>query len=110
MEIKVQKRNDALVISVNGRIDATNSVDFENTVKGFVKDWKNNVVLDFSALEYISSAGLRSILSIAKQLKSENRDLMVACLKNVVKQVFEISGFSKIIPVYESVDLIFSGK
>ena len=61
-------------------------------------------IIDFEALDYISSAGLRSILVIAKKLKAQDGQILLCSLKDAVKEVFEISGFSSIIPIHESVE------
>ncbi len=69
-----------------------------------IEEGEVNFIVDFEELDYISSAGLRSILVTAKKLKSTNGKLLLTKLKDVVKEVFEISGFSKIIPIYDSMD------
>ena len=60
------------------------------------------LLVNFSELEYISSAGLRSILATAKQLKARNGEIMFTGLKNTVKEVFEISGFYSIFKTFET--------
>ena len=66
------------------------------------------VIVDFAGLDYISSAGLRSILSASKKLKGKEGSILLASLKDIVKEVFEISGFSTILPIYESVEIALS--
>ena len=60
------------------------------------------LVLDLNGLEYISSAGLRVILSAAKKMKARNGKLGLSRLQPRVREVFQVSGFSSIIPVFET--------
>ena len=104
MEIRTKKEDKAMVVKVDGRMDAVTASDFENALAGFMDQGDRTFVIDFTDLDYISSAGLRSILAAAKKLKGMDGKLSLACLKEVVREVFDISGFSAIIPIYDSVD------
>ncbi|MBW1942100.1 MAG: STAS domain-containing protein [Deltaproteobacteria bacterium] len=104
MDITSKNEDKALIISVSGRMDAVTASDFENALTEFLDQGNSALIIDFSDLDYISSAGLRSILASAKKMKGMNGTLSLACLKEVVKEVFDISGFSAIIPIYDSVE------
>jgi anti-sigma B factor antagonist/stage II sporulation protein AA (anti-sigma F factor antagonist) len=108
MEITTSKVKNAVVVSVKGRLDAVTSADFEKELKEVIAQGETLFVLDFGNLDYISSAGLRSILSAAKRLKEKQGKLYISSLKDMVKEVFDISGFSTLIPIYESLDLALS--
>jgi anti-anti-sigma factor len=108
MEISRRKVKDAVVVSVKGRLDAVTSPDFEKELKEVIAQGETLLILDFGHLDYISSAGLRTILATTKRLKEKQGKLYLSSLKDRVKEVFEISGFSAIIPVYESPDLALS--
>ena len=66
------------------------------------------VLLDFSSLDYISSAGLRVLLGAAKQLRAKGGTLGMFGLNQSVQEVFEISGFSSILSVYPTEDAAVS--
>ena len=104
MDITSKNEDKALIVSVSGRMDAVTASDFENALTEFLDQGNSALVIDFSDLDYISSAGLRSILASAKKMKGLSGTLSLACLKEVVKEVFDISGFSAIIPIYDSVE------
>jgi anti-sigma B factor antagonist/stage II sporulation protein AA (anti-sigma F factor antagonist) len=104
MEITKKKEGNATVVSIIGRMDAVSSPEFENKIEGLIAEGENNLIIDLGKLDYISSGGLRSILAAAKKLKAKEGQLLLASLNEIVKEVFEISGFSFIIPIYESVD------
>ncbi len=104
MDITAKSEDKALVVSVSGRMDAVTASDFEKALTEYLDQGNSALVIDFSDLDYISSAGLRSILATAKKMKGMNGTLSLANLKEVVKEVFDISGFSAIIPIYDSVE------
>lgn len=68
------------------------------------------IVLDFGGLEYISSAGLRSILAATKKVKTVNGSLSLCALSGLVEEVVTISGFDNILTVYEDVAQATAGE
>jgi anti-anti-sigma factor len=104
MEIETRKQENATVVSVTGKMDAVSSPELEKELSQLMAEGEKNFVVDLAELDYISSAGLRIILATAKRLKEKEGKILLASLKDMVKEVFEISGFSAIIPIYESVD------
>ena len=69
MDITSRNEDKALVVSVNGRMDAVTASDFEKALTEFLDQGNISLVIDFTDLDYISSAGLRSILATAKKMK-----------------------------------------
>lgn len=105
MEImKKGEQDNCVTVAVEGRIDAVTAPEFEKKLSAWVGENAADVIVDLSKLDYISSAGLRSILGIAKRLKGDERKFMLCSLKDTVKEVFDISGFSTIIPIHDSVE------
>jgi anti-anti-sigma factor len=105
MELNVKNEEKGMLVSLTGRMDAVSSPEFEKELGRLIDERNVNFVVDLTELDYISSAGLRSILVTAKKLKGKNGQILLASLQAaVVKEVFEISGFSTIIPIYESVE------
>ena len=97
MEITVIHEND-LIIKLNGRLDTTTSIKLDERIKEEeIKE--NNVILDFKELEYISSAGLRTLLQLKKNLASENKTLEIHNINAVVKEVFNVTGFKNILTI-----------
>jgi anti-sigma B factor antagonist len=104
MKFESEKIKDTFVLKVSGRMDASNSSLFEEEVKKAVAEGSKNVAADLGNLEYISSAGLRSILSAGKLIKAENGSLKLCSLNGIVLEVFEISGFDAIFEIYDSIE------
>lgn len=102
MEVTTKKGGSAVVVSVAGRIDAVTAPDFEKQLLALMNGGDVKQVLNFGGLEYISSAGLRSILSLAKQLKAKEGKLLFADLRGPVKDVFKISGFGSLFKICDT--------
>ena len=83
-------------------MDRANSRDFEESLKSEIGDRKCSVLLDFKDLNYIGSAGLSAILLIANSVRANNANLALCSLSDNIKEVFEISGFDRIIPIHKS--------
>jgi len=99
MDLPEEKLGETTVISLAGRIDSTNAKAFEESLLKKVAASGPAVVLDLSGLQYISSAGLRVILLVAKQLQGRKARFALCALAPVIREVFEVSGFSKIIRI-----------
>jgi anti-anti-sigma factor len=104
MEISIDKQSKAVIVVVKGRMDGVSAPEFEKTMGDHIASGARRFVVDCSALEYISSAGLRSLLTTAKTLRARDGEMVFAALKDVVREVFEIGGFSTIFSVYDSTD------
>jgi anti-anti-sigma factor len=102
MDINTRKENNITVITVTGRMDAVTAPVFEKSLSELIAQGEHTFVVNLSALEYISSAGLRSILASAKQLKSKNGEIIFAGLRGAVEEVFKISGFHSIFKVFDT--------
>jgi len=102
MEIKTAKEKNTVVVSVKGKIDAVTAPEFEKAISNLIAQGENIFLLNLSGLEYISSAGLRSILAAAKQLKPKGGNILFCGLKGPVKDVFRVSGFGTIFKIFET--------
>jgi anti-anti-sigma factor len=104
MDIHVKKEAKGLIVSLIGRLDAVSVGEFDKEMDGQIKKGESNIILDLSRLDYISSAGLRNILSTSKRLKENQGTITLCGLHGGVKEVFDISGFSSIFTIYESLE------
>lgn len=85
-------------VNLRGRLDTTTSLELDKTLKN-ENITEELVILDFSELEYISSAGLRVLLSLKKVLEAQNKKLEIHNINDVVKEVFSVTGFSNILTI-----------
>lgn len=97
-----QHRNGVVIALLHGRLDAESVPAFEQWCDMQFDGEAERIILDFSGLSYISSAGLRSVLSAAKMFK-ERCGLAICGLFGLVGQVFQVSGFEEILEVHHTV-------
>ncbi len=102
MDIPIERNNGILVAAPAGRIDGFNAQDFHQTLSNAIGGDDTAVVVDMSALNYISSAGLRAVLMIAKALWQRKAKFMLCSLSGSIGEVFKMSGFDKIIEIHGS--------
>ena len=93
MQIDETREEGAVVVAPVGRIDSTTSPALDTHLLGLAKAGQHRVVIDFSRVDYISSAGLRVMLTLAKRTKEAKGKLALAGLGDSVRQVFELAGF-----------------
>ena len=99
MTITTETTASATIVSLQGQINSANATAMEAQVLAIVDGGARNLVFDFSALDYISSAGLRLVLVLAKRLKQERGRLVLCAMQPHVHEVFDISGFLAILDV-----------
>lgn len=97
MTIEIKKNSSEIILEVLGRLDTTTAPAFEKTItENF--DCDKNLILDFKALEYVSSAGLRVLLSTQKKMSKSNIMKIINVCESVM-EVFEITGFVDILNI-----------
>lgn len=96
MTIEEVKEQDQMILKVKGRLDTTTAPQLEQAT-GEKLAGLQKLVLDFSALEYISSAGLRVLLAAHKAMKKQEGAMVVTGANEEVQEVFTITGFSDIL-------------
>ena len=97
MKINKTKNGSAVVIALEGRLDTTTAPELEECLNQ-TYEGLTDLTLDFSALEYISSAGLRVLLAAQKKM-NEHGKLVVKNVNEDIKEVFDITGFSDILTI-----------
>jgi anti-anti-sigma factor len=100
MEITTRTTGDTTIIAVVGKLDSITSPQAQQAIDAVLAGGATRVALDFGGLDYISSAGLRVMLSAAKKLGASGGRLRMFGLNHSVREVFDISGFSAILPVF----------
>ena len=94
MEITEERRADVLILRVIGKLDAATSKALEDKILPVIAAGQERLVVELSQLEYISSAGLRVFILAAKRMEESKGKMILSSLKDSVKQVFDIAGFS----------------
>jgi anti-anti-sigma factor len=86
------------------RIDYDSAPRFQETLLAAVGDGSGGLVVDFGAVEAISSVGLRALVVAAKKTKGAGGKIAICCLRPIVREVFLISRFDALFPLYDTVD------
>ena len=95
---------DAVVWALSGKLDATTAKTFEEKILGVINSGAQRLVVDLSLLEYVSSSDLRVLLLAAKRLPGTDGKIVLCSLKDQIRQVFDLAGFSTILSIYGSRD------
>lgn len=99
-----EKIGSALVASVAGQVNSANAASLETQMLTLVDSGEHDWVLDLGRLEYISSAGLRVVLMLAKRIRENQGQLVLCGMHPHVREVFDISGFLAILTVVDTRD------
>ncbi|WP_458453993.1 STAS domain-containing protein [Methanobrevibacter sp.] len=98
MNITKTYSNKELTIEVLDRIDTVTAPDFENEIMEELGKF-DSLILDFTDLEYISSAGLRVLIATQKKLKPDNIPMTIKNVNESISEIFRMSGFDKILKI-----------
>src|SRR6056297_938846 len=96
MKLTTKIENNLLIIALNGRLDATNAEETLQKIKNEIDRGYNQLTLDLSKMDYLSSAGIRVLITVLKEIKSLNGEMKLIALQDYPKTVLKISGFLKI--------------
>lgn len=102
MKIMTRTQDDVIIVAVAGNLDSITSPEAQQALDATLAAGGRKIAMDFTALDYISSAGLRVLLGAAKRLSATGGALRAFGLNRTVGEVFDISGFSKILAVFPS--------
>ena len=102
MNIDTEQQENVLILKPQGRIDSANAHDFQQSLAAAIGDRQSAVVADLEGISYMSSAGLRAVLIVAKALRQRGARFALCSLAPVIADVFTVSGFSKIFSVLDS--------
>ncbi len=100
MEIKTE--DDVTIAFMVPRFDGYTANDVETELRDLIAKGTKKLICDFSQTDYVASAGLRVLLSSAKNLQKSGGQILIVSMKPFVREVFEISGFTQIFKIYDS--------
>ncbi len=104
MEITRKEENGIVSIAIKGRLDADSAPQAEKVVRDALEGPVNRMLFNLSSLEYLSSAGLRVLLSAAKEMRRREGKIVLCSLNEFVKEIFEVSGFQSLIAITDSIE------
>lgn len=99
MNITDTKTDKAIIVKIEGRIDAVTTSDAENYFNKLVVDTNDHIIVDCKDLDYINSSGLRILIMSLKKQKAKNKEMLLANLQKNIKDVFKFSGFTNLFDI-----------
>jgi len=102
MEITTKNFKNCDMIMVNGRVDSSTAPQLTEALETITGDGRYKIVFDMSALEYMSSAGFRALLSSQRTCKRYNRgEIFLAAVPDRVKEALELAGFTELFKTFD---------
>ena len=99
MEIIITRNDKSLVVTISGRLDTMTSPELEQELRPYFSMCDMHLVVDCSAMEYISSAGLRVVLMAHKSIAANGGSFVIRNVGKEVRSVFDITGLSRILTI-----------
>jgi len=103
------KENGITILAVNGNLDAEGTQAMEEKVVALLASGETSLLFDFSELDYINSSGLRVLVLAYQRLKKASGRVAICGIKDYIQEVFEVSGYDKIFPLFPSRNDALSG-
>ena len=101
MEITTKEFKHCQLVSVTGRVDSSTAPEFSQALEALTKKGVFNIVVDMSALEYMSSAGFRALLGAQRECKRYNRgEVALASVPVRIREALELAGFTELFKTY----------
>lgn len=108
MAINQENENGITILAVDGNLDADGTQAMEEMVLALLENGETKLLFDFSSLDYINSSGLRILVLAYQRLKSSGT-VAICGVKDYIQEVFEVSGYDKIFPLYPARTEALSG-
>jgi anti-sigma B factor antagonist len=102
MEVSTQNFKRVDLVTVSGRVDSSSAPDLDEALKNLTNEGRSNLVLDLSQVDYMSSAGLRSLVSTLRDCKRRGGDVRLATPSARVSDVLNLAGLDSIFQIYTS--------
>ncbi|HSW72497.1 MAG TPA: STAS domain-containing protein [Chlamydiales bacterium] len=102
LSIELETLENKVILRLEGRLDVSSSSILEKKLNTLMQEKHFFLLLDFSQIDYLSSAGLRVLLSMSKQLKAKKGALVLFSLSDEVMDVVKVAGFDRILQIYTS--------
>lgn len=101
MDIQILSTDNPTMVKVSGRVDTLTSPDFQKQVEEILTAHPQDIELDCTELEFLSSAGLRAFFVLTKKAKAVGAQITLKALNSTVREVFAISGFDTFLNIIE---------
>lgn len=101
IQLTEEKKGKATVFSLKGRLDSATSNEVEEKIIHSIENGSNDIILDFSSLDYISSAGIRVLVHCHKEIEKKHGHIILAAVPKPIENVLYITGFLPYFKIYD---------
>jgi anti-anti-sigma factor len=108
MEANIEEKGDIVIIRVTGRLDAASSPQLEKKIHSIIDTGHFKLILNLADVEYLSSAGMRLMLSLSKKLKNLEGKVVACHINDEVMEVIKMAGFNQVLEIYPTEEECFS--
>jgi anti-sigma B factor antagonist/stage II sporulation protein AA (anti-sigma F factor antagonist) len=102
LHIDLEEIEQRVILRIDGRLDAASAPILERKVNTLMDEERWNLLLDFSQVDYLSSAGMRLLLSATKKVKAKNGSFILFQLNDEVAEIIKMAGFDKILSICQT--------
>lgn len=99
LTVHAEDREGVKILRIDGRLDAASTPILEKKLAEHIED-AGKIALDFSRVDYLSSAGMRLLLSVTKKMKARKGQIVFFSLGEDVMEIIKMAGFERILPIY----------
>lgn len=100
MIISQSQKDNMVVLAIEGRLDTLTSSTLQESLEGLINSGQHQILINCTELQFISSSGLRVLLNTARQLNSLQGKIALCALKDRIREVFDIAGFTTLFSIF----------
>jgi len=100
MEIHDERIGDTWIVTAKGRLDGNASAGFADHVGRLIENANPKLLIDFTGVDFVSSAGVWAVLVLSKKIKSAGGSLALCSVRDSVRQVLDVSDFTSILSIH----------
>ena len=102
LQVELEEIDRKIILRLDGRLDAATTPVLERKIDSLIAENRVHLLLDFIHVDYLSSAGMRLLLSVAKKLKTKKGVLLIFSVTEDVMEIIKLAGFERILHIFES--------
>ena len=104
MSLNIEDKGNVKIVKLSGKLDVNLSMSIESELEQLVDSGSNNIILELSGVEYLSSSGIRVLISIMRKIKDNNGRLVLSYITDIIKKILKTVELEDLFEVYENVD------
>ena len=104
LNFTLEEKEDNIIVHLDGRLDAISTPTLDHKLTDLIRQKRKKILLDFEHVDYLSSAGMRLLLSATKQLKNQEGRLISYAMNEDVLEIIRMAGFERILNISPNED------